>query len=237
MHIGDYITKTVSTPETTYTDKAGTSVTQAAATYSNVKWLVGSFSYFINNSMIRGVHHVLMIPWVPLGGDSFKWNPTDDTTGGYLGSDMWRIQMPIWAGAIKTAFGANHVLKHVEFLTNATSNTIASAAGNARMGATTSYVSTEVEVNIPNEAMISGATTFSSSYNDNLACLSQLPLFAFQQRFAPTVSDGSVSWSWTRSVCDKQLVVRCDGQHGKNLEMYYIDSSSSGSVRPYFLLV
>lgn len=232
MHIGDFITKSVTTAATTYTDKAGTSVTQAAATYSNVKWLLAGFdSHYLAGDTGSGVnsHAVVVIPDKALQRN-VSMNPTDDTTGGYLGSDMWRVHMPIWATAIKNAFGSGHVLAHRELLGNAINATAPSGAGTGWLGTTSSWAWTDVEVNIPNEQMIYGGRVFGSAEDGgDFPC--HLPLFAHKQY----VGGSDRSWYWLRAVASASSFAYASGNGLAN----YLRASHSyanGGIRPYFLL-
>ena len=205
MHIGDYIVKSVTTAATTYQDKAGTTVNQAAATYADVHWLLAAFDVHMNcgdaynastnpDGIATTAHHVLIIPSSTLQR-SVKMNPTDDTTGGYVGSDMWRVHMPIWATAIKNAFGAAHILKHRELLSNAINATAASGGYAAWQGAASGWAWTTVEANIPNEAMVYGGNVWASSAEDTGDFPRILPLFALK---CGHLYDRS--WFWLRAV-------------------------------------
>ena len=230
IFIGDYITKTVTTAATTYTDKAGNSQTQAAATYSNVKWLVAACDPHLHcGDTETTAHHVLLIPSTTLQ-KNVSMNPTNDTTGGYLGSDMWTVHMPIWATAIKAAFGASHVLSHREILSNAINGTIDSGSGAGWVGGATNWAWTDVEVNIPNEPMIYGGKDWSSSGFDIGDFNKHLPLYALKNNHLD-----ERSWFWLRSVASASrfAFVGTDGNAA------YGDASNSGGnggIRIYFLL-
>jgi hypothetical protein len=230
MHIGDYIIKTVFTPETTYTDKAGASVTQAAATYSNVKWLIGAFDPHIHcGDIVTTAHHVLLIPNTTLQRN-VSMNPTNDTTGGYLGSDMWTVHMPIWSTAIKAAFGATHVLSYREILSNAINATAPSGAGAGLVGTASDWVWTDVEVNIPNEQMIYGGRV-SGGFYDGGDWPQQLPLFAFKQY----VGGDERSWYWLRAVASASRFAYAGG-NGVAYAGGASQAVADGGIRPYFLL-
>ena len=110
---------------------------------------------------------------------SVAMNPTDDTTGGYLGSDMWRVHMPNWANAVKEAFGESHVLKHEEDLSNNINSTAVNSSDSTLVGVSGGVAWTEVYVNIPNEYMIFGSKIYSSSSFDVGTSSIQFPLFRF----------------------------------------------------------
>ena len=228
IYIGDYVIKSVTTAATTYTNKSGTAVTQAEATYSNVKWLVAAIDPHLHCGDTETTeHHVLLIPASTLQRE-VKMNPTADTAGAYVGSDMWTKIMPIWTAAIKSAFGAAHVLSHRELLANATSTTVQSTAG-GMTGKSSNWAWTTVEgANIPNEAMVYGGSVFGSSY-DVGDFPRMLPLYALKCNHLE-----DRSWFWLRAVASSSRFASATNSGGAN----YGDASYSfadGGVRPYFL--
>lgn len=228
MHIGDYITKTVELPAMTYTDKSGTEVTQAAQTFSNVKWLVAAIDPHLHcGDTENTAHHVLLIPSSTLQRN-VSMNPTNDTTGAYLGSDMWTKHMPNWATAIKNAFGSTHVLNHREVLPNATNTTVQSTSGGLT-GKSSNWAWTSVDVNIPNETMVYGGSVWGSSY-DVGDFPRQLPLYALK---CSHLDDRS--WFWLRAVASSAHFADAN-VYG---DAYYTNAGYSnllGGIRPYFLL-
>ena len=228
MHIGDYITKTVTLPAITYTDKAGVEQTQAAQTFSNVKWLVAAIDPHIHcGDTETTTHHVLLIPASTLQCN-VKMNPTNDTTGAYTGSDMWRVHMPNWANAIKTAFGSGHVLKHRELLANAINATAPSGAGAGWVGTASGWAWVDVEVNIPNEQMIYGGRVWGSGF-DGGDFPRILPLYALK---CSHLDDRS--WFWLRAVAAASNFARASGSGNAAYDGASY-SDSNGGVRPYFL--
>ena len=229
IYIGDYIIKTVNLPAITYTNKSGTSVTQAAVTYENVKWLIAAIDPHLHcGDTETTAHHVLIIPASTLQRN-VSMNPTNDTTGAYLGSDMWKIHMPNWATAIKNAFGATHILKHRELLSNAINATAASAAGSGFVGTASGWAWTDVEVNIPNEHMIYGKV-FGSSGHDAGDFPRMLPLYALK---CSHLDDRS--WFWLRDVASAS---HCCRAYSSGDAHYHgaADSHGGGGIRPYSLL-
>jgi hypothetical protein len=228
MHIGDYIIKSIGLPAMTYTDKSGTSVTQNAQTFSNAKWLVGAFDPHLHcGDTETRAHHILLIPASTLQRN-VKMNPTNDTTGAYLGSDMWTVHMPIWTAAIKNAFGADHVLSHREPLANAI-NTTDQSTGGGMTGKSSNRAWTTVEgANIPNEAMVYGGSAFGSGY-DVGDFPRMLPLYALKCNH---LEDGS--WFWLRAVSSSSRFAHAYYGGAASHDAAYSDAS--GGVRPYFLL-
>lgn len=228
IYIGDYITKTITLPAITYTDKAGTEQTQAAQTFTNVKWYVAAIDPHIHcGDTETTAHHVLLIPASTLQRN-VKMNPTNDTTGAYTGSDMWRVHMPNWANAIKTAFGSAHVLKHRELLANAINATAPSGAGAGWVGTASGWAWTDVEVNIPNEQMIYGGRVWGSGF-DGGDFPRILPLYALK---CSHLDDRS--WFWLRTVSSASCFAYAHdygdaGGGGASRAL------GGGGIRPYFL--
>ena len=228
IYIGDYIIKTVNLPAITYTNKSGTSVTQAAQTFENVKWLIAAIDPHLHcGDTETTAHHVLIIPASTLQRN-VSMNPTNDTTGAYLGSDMWKVHMPNWATAIKNAFGSAHILSHRELLSNAINTTVQGTAGGFT-GKSSGWAWMTVEVNIPNEAMIYGNSAFGSSYDEG-DFPRILPLYALK---CGHLDDRS--WFWLRSVASSSRFANA-GYYG-NADFYDASSASAdGGIRPYSLL-
>lgn len=228
IYIGDYVTKTITTATTAYTNKDGKAVTQEAATYTNVKWLVAAIDPHLYCGDTRTTaHHVLLIPDRTLQR-YISMNPTNDTTGAYIGSDMWTKIMPIWTAAIKKAFGAGHVLGYRDALTNATNTTVQSTAG-GMMGKSSNLVWITVEgANVPNEPMVYGGSVFGSSYDVSIF-ERILPLHALKY----DNSDGD-GWFWLRTVASSSKFATASDS-GNADAINASTSNASGGVRPYFL--
>ena len=228
IYIGDYITKTINLPAITYTDKAGVEQTQAAQTFNNVKWLVGAIDPHIHcGDTETTAHHVLLIPASTLQRN-VKMNPTNDTTGAYTGSDMWRVHIPNWASAIKTAFGSSHVLKHRELLANAINATAPAGAGAGWLGTASGWAWTDVEVNIPNESMIYGHH-WGSSGHEGGDFPRMLPLYALK---CGHLDDRS--WFWLRTVSSASVFALANGS-GYACNRGASGAGGDGGIRPYFL--
>ena len=228
MHIGDYITKTVNLPAITYTDKSGVAQSQAAQTFTDVKWLAGAFDPHLNCGETKTTtHHVLIIPASTLQRNVIM-NPTNTTEGGYLGSDMWRVHMPNWTTAIKNAFGSDHVLMHQELLTNTVNATATSGAGMGTTGTASATAWVNVEANIPNEQMVYGGRVFGSAADcGDFPC--QLPLYALKCSHL-----SGVGWFWLRAVSSVSGFC-AGGQKGEASNTRASNTSPNGGIRPYFL--
>ena len=178
IYIGDYIIKPITVDGTTY----------------NVKWVVADFDYYYGVGDTEcATHHILMIPDVTVQLN-VSMNDTNDTTGAYLGSKMWTVNMPLYKTGIINAFGDAHVLKHRELLTKTMSPTAASAAGAGWTGSCTDWAWIDAWVNIPNEPMVYGGRVFSSSGYDVGYANKQLALFRHERFSKNKYSDGARKW-------------------------------------------
>ena len=232
IYIGDFITKTVNLPAITYTDKAGTEKTQAAQTFANAKFYIAGINSHLKAGDGSGTtaNHVVLISANALQRN-VSMNPTNDATGGYIGSDMWRIHMPNWSAAIKAAFGESHVLKYRDYLSNAISDTAPSGAGHGWLGSVTNWAAVDVEVNIPNEPMVYGTKAYSSSAADIGTWPQQLPLFAHKQY----VGGDDRSWFWLRAVASASYFAYASGD-GVAGAYGASHAGANGGISPFFLL-
>ena len=172
-------------------------------------------------------HHILAFTRIHIGNEHM--NATDTTAGGYIGSDMWKTILPKYTTAIKNAFGSSHILTHRELLSNAESDTIASAAGAGWSGGSTGWGWYDVDVNLFNEPMVYGCRPFSSSAFDVGDCNTQVAAMIHNKSLSFTRS----CWCWLRAVASSSLFAMA----------HYIASADcnnasagDGGVRVYFLL-
>ena len=225
MHVGDYAAKTITISATTYTDKSGTEVTQDEIVASGVPLTIAGFdSQYSYGDAATVDHHVVVVSKWPVMRE-IQMNPTDDTTGGYLGSDMWRVQMPLVATALENIFGSSHILTHREPLTNAINPSVSSGGFAGDTGASSSVSWTNVKVNILNEVMMFGGRINSSSAFDVENGNMQLPLYSFVNR---NTSRGGF---WLRSVASGTKFV----YFSANGDATTLLASRKSGVLPYFL--
>ena len=212
MHIGDYIIKSVTIDDTTY---------------SNVKHILMDFDYYLNyGSTQTRAHHVAIMPEKNLG--DAQMNDTHITVGGYLGSKMWTEHMPKVAAGFEAAFGAAHILEHQEMLSNAVDTSVKSSGYNGLSGAASGWAWTSVKVNLANENMVYGAPVASSSYNDTGERTSQLAAF----RLNHGLICYQRAWWWLTSVAHTTsfCYVNVDGYAAS------LGAAFSLGVRPIALL-
>lgn len=208
---GDYVTKSITVNGTTY----------------NVKWIVGDLDYHLGMGDAETTsHHVLMFAESAIF--SARMNATNSTSGGFKGSEMFTTTLPKVSSAIKSAFGADHVLNHRELLSKGTSTTVASGAGAGWTGGSTDWEWTSMDASLFNEVMIYGTRVLSSSLFDVGEGNSQIAAF----RMNHGLIAGKRTWNWTRAVANATSFATSfsNGESSSN-----IASDAGGGVRPYFL--
>lgn len=203
------------------------SITINGKTYNNVKWIVGDLDYHLGMGDTETTsHHVLMFAESAIF--NARMNATNSTSGGFKGSEMFTTTLPKVSSAIKSAFGADHVLNHRELLSKSTSNTVASGAGAGWTGGSTDWEWTSMDASLFNEVMIYGTRALSSSFFDVGEGNSQIAAF----RMNHGLIAGKRTWNWTRAVASAAGFA-ASGSDGESSS----DGASiaGGGVRPYFL--
>ena len=202
-------------------------------TIGGVTWRIAAFDYWYNTGDSACTkHHAVIVPDTQLyttqmhNTESGGYESPDSaniTTGGYMGSDMYKTNLEKAKTTINTHF-ANHVLNHREYLVNATTSAGVPSGG--------TWVDSTVE--LMNEQMVYGSSVFGSgAYNGTFPTLYtidciQLPLF--QHR--PDVKNVARNWYWLRDVVSNRYFASVDGYGNCN----YHSSSSARGVRPAFAI-
>lgn len=162
-------------------------------TINDVDYIIVAFDYWLNTGDTPCTkHHVVVIPRVNLY--TYKFNPTNTTAGGYVGSGLYKNGLTQAKQMVTAAFGSAHILTHREYLVNAVTN-------GAPIG-TDWYDST---VDLMNENMVYGGRQFSpmsdgatdpwDTCRNYSIDKSQLSLF----QYAPWLICNR-SWYWLRDV-------------------------------------
>lgn len=140
-------------------------------TIGGVNYRIAAFDYYFNcGDTATTAHHAVIVPDTALYNATM--NATNVTTGGYVGSVMYKTNLATAKTTIKAAF-SGHVLSHRIYLTNAVSN--GKASGRAWC---------DSEVDLMNEQMVYGCGVFSPVSDGSTVPInhrvakSQLPLFA-----------------------------------------------------------
>lgn len=199
-------------------------------TIGGVNYRIAAFDYYLNSGDTScNTHHVVIVPDTCLynaqmhntsSGD-YEAGAANTTTGGYVGSDMYKSNLEQAKTTIKSAF-SGHVLKHRIYLTNAVAN------GRASGGAWC-----DSEVDLMCEQMVYGSGIFSPvSDGSNVPAnyrveKSQLPLFQHE----PSRICNHATW-WLRDVITASYFA--DVFHNGSAD--YSGASNSFGVRPAFCI-
>lgn len=171
-------------------------------------YIIAAFDYWYKcGDTACNTHHAVVIPRSHLY--IYKFNPTNTTEGGYVGSDLYKNGLTRAKTTINTAFGSAHILNHREYLVNAAIN-----------GAPTGSDWYDSTVELMNENMVYGGRQFSpmpdgatdswSTCRNYTIDKNQLPLF----RLAPWMGFVRDQWCWLRDVSSKGGFALVDGNGG-----------------------
>lgn len=200
----------------------------SAGTFDNLYigdyWTIGGGNYSIFNYRIAAFdyhkntkHHVVIVPDTSLY--DAQMNTSNVTTGGYIGSAMYKSNLSQAKTIIKAAFGSAHVLTRQEILTDAVN-------GNAP----SSWKWVDSEVELMNEVQVYGSVAWGAhdgnGFNVGMGD-GQFPLFMFDR----TKLHNRENY-WLRDVAS---ATRFSLVGGEGLAHYY-DATFSGGVRPYFCI-
>lgn len=167
-------------------------------------YIIAAFDYWYKcGDTACNTHHAVVIPRSQLY--TYKFNPTNTTEGGYVGSDLYKNGLTQAKTTFNTAFGSAHILNHREFLVNAVTN-----------GKPTGSDWYDSTVDLMNENMVYGGRQFSpmpdgtdpwNTCRNYTIDKSQLPLF----RLAPWMSFVRDQWCWLRDVVSAAGFANCTG--------------------------
>lgn len=200
-------------------------------TIGNVNYRIAAFDYYLNSGDTDcTTHHAVIVPDTCLynaqmhntSSGGYEAGAANTTTGGYVGSDMYKSNLEQAKTTIKGAF-SGHVLKHRIYLTNAVAN------GRASGGAWC-----DSEVDLMCEQMVYGSGIFSPvSDGSNVPAnyrveKSQLPLFQHE----PSRICNRNNW-WLRDVITASYFALVAGNGIATCD----NASHSLGVRPAFSII
>ena len=197
-------------------------------TVNGIKWRIAGFDiYYGKGDTALRTHHAAIVPDINL--TSSYMNSTDTTSGGYVGSYMYKTTMPsVLSTYITPVFGSSHILSHRVMLTNSISASAESMGYGPWTGATNGWNWYDRQVDLMNEVQVTGTTVFSSSGHDVGTDNIQFPLF----RLRPEFMNKGRAWYWLSSVVNSSDFAL---MHSSGLNSHYLASGSYG-VRPYFYI-
>ena len=184
-------------------------------------YIIAAFDYWYKcGDTACNTHHAVVIPRSQLY--TYKFNPTNTTEGGYVGSDLYKNGLTQAKTTFNTAFGSAHILNHREYLVNAVTN-----------GKPTGSDWYDSTVDLMNENMVYGGRQFSpmpdgsdpwNTCRNYTIDKSQLPLF----RLAPWMSFVRDQWCWLRDVVSAARFADCLGDGNAGCD----DASNAVGVWP-----
>lgn len=182
-------------------------------------WRIVDMDYWYNcGDTAFTSHHLVIMPDEALY--NAQMNTTNVTTGGYVGSAMYKSNLANAKTIVNAAFQGS-VLTHREYLCNAVAN------GRPSGGA---WFDSSIE--LPNEPMMYGHPHFSPTSDGSTVpsiytiSKTQLALFMVCPRFIVNISYNQ----WLRDVVSSAGFARVDDYGGA----YYDAASNSFGVRPVF---
>lgn len=194
-------------------------------TINGVDYIIVAFDYWLNTGDTPCTkHHVVVIPRVNLY--TYKFNPTNTTEGGYVGSDLYKNGLTQAKTTINSAFGSAHILSHRQHLMNAVTN-----------GKPTGSDWYDSTVELMNENMVYGGRQFSpmpdgtdpqNTCRNYTIDKSQLPLF----HLAPWLIRNR-QWYWLRDVVSAADFADVDSIGSADC----YSASHAGGVRPVVGLI
>lgn len=189
-------------------------------TINEMNWRIAAFDYYFRmGDTDCTTHHVVIVPDVRLY--SARMNETDDTTGGYVGSEMYTANLEQAKTAINAAFGADHILSHRQSLINAVTNGVPSG-----VSWYDSTVELMTERNVYGNAVMGWSSNGSAPFVYTVD-KTQYPLFALD----PSMIVRRI-WFWLRDTASAAAFCAAGyaGQANRTA------ASTSGGVRPAFCI-
>lgn len=191
-----------------------------------VDYLIAAFNYWLTcGDTACNTNHLLVVPRNNLY--TAGMNSSNITTGGYVGSEMYKTGLAQAKTTINNAFGSAHILNHRQYLVNAVTS-----------GAPTGTDWYDSTVELMNENMVYGGRQFSPMPNGATdpwnTCRnytidkSQLPLF----HLAPWLICNR-QWYWLRDVVSAATFATVDSHGNASCDA----AGDAGGVRPVVGLI
>lgn len=184
---------------------------------NGVTWRIADFDYYLHcGNRNLTTHHAVIVPDTCLY--YHVMNDSNVTTGGYVGSKMYTEGLEQAKTTIKAAF-SGHVLKHREFLVNATVD-----------GKPSGWAWFDSEVELMNEVMVYGSVAWGAHDGNGYNVASgngQFHLFSHDHSRAHNRD----TW-WLRDVVSATHFALVGGGG----YAHYTDASKSNGVRPAFCI-
>ena len=187
----------------------------------NKEWEIAGFDTYLHKGDREFTqHHLALIPKTNLL-QSYM-NSSNVTTGGYVGSYMYKTVIPAVNNNLAKALG-DHLLTRRALLTNTVNTSVASGAGAGWTGASTDWAWYDVKACLMSEVAVYGSRVGSSSLYDIGEDCERLPIFHFKGH------SYTRQWFWLRAVTTSTLFAIA-GINGR--ANHTNASGSDGGVRP-----
>lgn len=191
-------------------------------TINGTNYRIAAFDYYIDTGDTAcTTHHVTLVP------DSIMYNAmmntANDTTGAYVGSQMYTTNLATAKTTIENDFGATNILTHRQLLKNAVTNGYETASAWYD-----STVELMTEQNMYGGLIFSNSVHGTNSATQNTIDKTQYPLFAFD----PTKINIRANY-WLRDVANASSF--CFVSAGGVALAY--NASASYGVRPAFSII
>lgn len=185
-----------------------------------VTYRIAAFDYYYKTGDNVGLttHHVTIVPDEPLY--NHVMNDTNTTTGGYVGSKMYKTGLNDAKSTINSSFGSSHVLNHRKLLCNAV--TSGKPSGGSWYDSTVELMTERVLYGNSIFGVANGSSSIPYMYTVEKG---QFPLFAFR---LDLISNRNGFWLQDVVASVGFANVREGGQVG------YVNATSTIGVRPYF---
>ena len=218
---------------------------QYQATGTDYVTIAGIDWYMRDGDADLNYHHLVMVPgkgFDTSGAQHFgrsRMNSSNDTTGGYVASEMHTTTIGAVASSGSTASTAtinqqlyaefgSHLKTTKELLSNAMDSSRYNRFGQAS-GATSGWAWTACQAVLMSEIEVYGSIVFSSSGQDSGNACRQLPLFAHSK----VAQNNRSAWYWLKDIASAAYFCYCatGGSASYNLASYAVLY-----VRPRFIL-
>lgn len=188
------------------------------------RWTVADLDYFYENG-------VLLVSDCYFANKKYHMASSPSTDGGYVNSDMWKNTIPLYAKAVKNAFGADHVVDHLEFLTSSIDKNAQSLVYN-RKGASLWTFQKTVTVNLLNESMLFGTSMLGFPLYESYGAPCQLSLFRLNRDSIASSNNGGY---WLRTIAsDREYCSEYYPKNSGNVDP--VNANDERYIRLYFIL-
>lgn len=193
------------------------------------KMEIAAFDWFYNSGFPKLTkHHIVIIPEKNL--EYGAMNSSNTTSGGYVGSNMFKSVLPVFASYLETALGAAHVLQTGEYLTSGVDTNAKNVMRPDLTGASNACEFKNSKANLLSETEVYGYLSCGSSgYECAMGNSNQLPLF----RLNPSKILINDDYYRLRTIASSSFFCNVDGFGGS---ADYGRADDALGIRPRFVI-